>query len=149
MSVAAGLLLTVVAAPSAGVEARPDARVADALRILHAWDAARAAAYVRADPVTLRALYLPDSTAADADVRILRRYTARGVRVGWLATQVFAVRVTERTATRLRLRVVDRVVGAAAAPARCVRLPLEPPTRRVVELRWDGARWRVAAVSPR
>jgi hypothetical protein len=152
-SAASGVVLTLAATGAAGgpagAAAEPAGRLGSALDVLHAWDAARAAAYARGDPAALRGLYLPGSTAADADVRMLRRYAERGVRVGWMATQVFRARVLTRSAVTVRLRVVDRVVGAVAAPARCLRLPARPPARRVVELRWDGARWRVAAVSRR
>jgi hypothetical protein len=153
-SAVGGLVLALLVPPAAAGPVRADRadrvdRVAGALRILHGWDAARASAYVRDDPAGLRALYLPGSTAAEADVRLLRRYAERRARIGWLATQVFAVRVVQRTPTSVRLRVVDRVVGAATTPARCVRLPVEPPAARVVDLRWDGARWRMAAVRAR
>jgi hypothetical protein len=118
-----------------------------AARVLAAWDDARAAAWTARDPGALRRLFLRGSTAADADARLLRRYTAHGVRWTRLDTQRFSVSVLRRSDVRLRLAVVDRVVGAASTPRRCLPLLAAAPARRVVELRSSAGRWVVAAVS--
>jgi hypothetical protein len=156
----AGLLLVVLEVVAAGAAGGPTGGPTgeptrgshptgpvSAVRVLGAWDAARAAAWTARDPRALRALYLPGSTAAEADAALLRRYAARDVRLGWFGTQRFSVRVLHRSAGRLRLAVVDRVVGAASTRVRCLPLPVERPVRRVVELRRVDARWLVAAVS--
>ncbi len=118
-----------------------------ALAVLHRWDARREAAWARADPAALRRLYVPGSTAAEADVRLLRRWSARGLLVRRLRTQVFSAAVRSRSPASLRLRLLDRVAGGEVSDGRrVVRLPAGPPVLRVVELRRDGGRWRVAAV---
>ena len=134
------LLALALAAPP------PGAGVRRALEALHAWDAARAAAYGHADTTALRALYVAGSSAGTADVALLRAYTARGYRVTVLRPQVFSVSVLPARAGRLRLRLVDRVTGAVQGPHGCALLPADPPRLRTVELRRVAGGWRVASV---
>lgn len=125
-----------------------------AASVLRSWDAGRAAAYARGDLTALRRLYTPGSEAGRADVRLLRSYLARGLRVDDLRVQLLSVRVVgprSRPPGHLRLRVVDRVAGATVVDdetgTRQV-LPRDRATERVVVLRRaaTGA-WRVASVS--
>lgn len=121
--------------------------------VLHAWDRARSRAFAAGDVAALRRLYVPGSAAGTSDVRLLRRYLRRGLRVEGMRMQLLAVTVLARSATTLRVRVTDRLVGAAAA-GHGVREPLphDRASTRVVALRHDGGRWRVAWVresSPR
>lgn len=113
--------------------------------MLAAWDARRAAAWAESDPVALASLYVDGAGAGAADVRLLRDYLRRGLRVEGLTTQVLALRVVGRSADRLELVVTDRVVGAQAVGAGApVALPVgRPSTRRVVLVRDDGS-WVVA-----
>lgn len=115
--------------------------------VLAAWDARRAAAWAEGDPAALASLYVDGAGAGAADVRLLRDYLGRGLRVEGLTTQVLALRVVGRSADRLELVVTDRVVGARAVGAGApVALPVgRPSTRRVVLVRDDG-RWVVAEV---
>jgi hypothetical protein len=144
---AAAVLLVAATATASGATAEPGAAEPEGLRVLHAWDASRAAAWTAGDATRLRRLYVPGSSAGAADLRALRAYAARDVRVTNLQTQVFSARLLRRTPTRIRIEVVDRVVGAVSTPARCLALPAERPARRVVDLRLLAGRWRVAAVS--
>lgn len=119
--------------------------------VLRDWDRARAAAYAHGDVAALRRLYLGRSAAGRADARLLRRYLARGLRVEGMRTQLLELCVLDHGPRRLRLRVVERLVGAEAVHRRTgLRQPLPHAAadERVVELRRtpDGA-WRVAGVS--
>jgi hypothetical protein len=119
--------------------------------VLHAWDAARAAAYARGDRDALRRLYAPGSRAGRRDVRVLEAYVDRGLVVRGLRTQVLAVRVRAQEDRRVVLQVTDRVVGGRAVvhgrPAgRGVSLPYDEPSTRVVSLERSAARWRVVSV---
>lgn len=102
--------------------------------VLAAWDERRAAAWASGDAGALAGLYAPRSRSGAADVRLLRAYARRGLRVEGLATQVLGLRVLERSPRRLVLVVTDRVVGGSAVggPAP-VALPADrASTRRVV-----------------
>lgn len=141
--------------PDAAPDPAPDPAVDDAaaaaLRVLHAWDARRADAWAAGSPARLRALYLSGSAAGEADVRLLRGYRSRGLRVTGMRTQVLALHVLEERPHRWRVRVSDRLAGAAVVGAgRRTLLPRDAASTRVVTLvRAPGARWRVAAVTAR
>lgn len=131
-------------------EVAPAAPTADAAAegpsgVLAAWDRRRSAAWATGDVSALRRLYVPGSRAGAADVALLRRYLARGLRVDGLTTQVLALRVVERSPDRLVLRTTDRVVGAVAVgPDGAVALPVaRPGTREVVLARSADGGWRV------
>lgn len=128
--------------------ADPDAPAPESpAAILARWDARRAAAWERGDAEQLAGLYVAGSRAGAADVRLLRRYASRGLRVADLQTQVLALDVVTRGPERLHLVVTDRVVGGTAVGrGRSVRLPRDrPSTRRVVLVLVDG-RWLVDRV---
>jgi hypothetical protein len=130
---------------SAGQPARSGA--AD---VLAAWDERRSAAWAAGDAGALEELYADGSGAGAADVRLLRDYRRRGLRVEGMTTQVLALRVTHRSPDGLEVVVTDRVVGAeavrAAGSGAVVALPVgRPSTRRVVLVR-EGATWLVAEV---
>jgi len=117
------------------------------LSVLRAWDRQRAAAYADGDPDALRALYRPGSDVGDRDVRLLRKYAARGLRVTGLQAQVLAADIRTRRPDRLVLAVTERVTGAVAVGGGGrVRLPQGMPRDRVVVLVRRGDRWVVAAV---
>jgi hypothetical protein len=130
------------AAPSPAAPAAP-AHAPGA--VLAAWDERRAAAWARGDAAALADLYAPESRSGAADVRLLRSYARRGLRVEGLTTQVLGLRVVERSPRRLVLVVTDRVVGGwAVGGAAPVALPADrASTRRVVLARQRG-RWVVA-----
>src|SRR5688500_15295196 len=89
------------------------------------WQARTLSAERALTVAALRALYARRSSAGRRDVRLLRRYAARGLRVSGLETQLLAVRVTDgsdRTG-RLVLKVTDRVAGAVAVRG-STRVPL-------------------------
>jgi hypothetical protein len=119
-----------------------------ALRVLHAWDERRAAAYSSGSVRLLRTLYAPGS-AAGSDVRLLRRYLGRGLRVTGMRMQLLALTVLDRRPGLLRLRVTDRLYGATAVGVggRRVRLPRDQASVRVLELRKVRRSWRMVTVT--
>lgn len=134
------------AAPRSGVTAVAGSPAA----VLAAWDARRARAWSRGDAASLRALYVAGSAAGAADVRLLRRYAARGLRVEGLQTQVLDLEVLEETPDRLRLLVTDRLVGGLAVGRGArARLPRDRPTTRQVVLVRAGRTWLVRSVGER
>lgn len=113
--------------------------------VLAAWDERRATAWAGGDAAALADLYAPGSRSGAADVRLLRAYAGRGLRVEGLTTQVLGLRVVEQSPRRLVLVVTDRVVGGSAVVgAAPVALPADrASTRRVVLVRRRGT-WVVA-----
>lgn len=137
---------TAVGGPREGTAPRTD--LVHALEVLHDWDARREQAWAGADEEALRSLYLRDSAAGRADARLLRAYATRGLVVRRIVTQVFAVRVLDRGARTLRLRVFDRVAGGQLLHrGDAVPLGSSPPVTRTIELRLFSGRWLVASIS--
>jgi hypothetical protein len=123
--------------------------VAQALRVLASWDGRRGDAYAAGSAAALGRLYVPGSSAGAADVRLLRAYRSRGLRVVGLRTQVLALVVEQRAGNRWRLRVTDRVVGAVAVSGgRRLPLPRDASSVRVVTLvRSPGRGWQASSVA--
>jgi hypothetical protein len=115
--------------------------------VVHAWDDRRAAAWAAGDVAGLRALYTDGSVAGRRDAAMLRAWTARGLRVSGLRTQLLRVEVRARAPGRLVLEVTDRVAGGVAVPGR-VTLPWDRPTAHVLVFRRVGDRWRVSSARP-
>jgi hypothetical protein len=116
--------------------------------VLRAWDAARERAWTEGDPAALRRLYTPGSVAGRRDVAMLQAWSARGLRLTALSTQVLRLQVVVERDRRLVLVLTDRV---ARAEADGVPLPDDQSsTRRLVLVRAAAADapWQVAAVSP-
>jgi len=120
-----------------------------AVTVVRAWDDARAEAWARGDPLRLAALYTPASVAGRRDVAMLRTWTARGLVVRGLRTQLLSVRELGRTLTIWTLLVTDRLAGGVAVGRGERRpLPRDGVSVRTVRLRLLDGRWRVAAVLP-
>ncbi|MCZ4500108.1 MAG: hypothetical protein JWQ74_2663 [Marmoricola sp.] len=120
-----------------------------AIAVLHAWDGRRSAAWLAGDVRALATLYLPGSAAGTRDVALLSAYTARGLRLTGMRTQVLSVRTVRSSANRIAVEVVDRVVDASVDDGTAVRrLPTGQPERRRLDLRRVGTTWVVAAVRP-
>jgi len=123
----------------------PPSSGARALAVLRGWDRRRAAAWEAGDPAALSALYLPRSRTGTRDVRDLRRWVGRGLRVVGLRQQVTSLRVVRRTPRRLVVVVTDRTVdGIAVGRGRRTAVPTSAWTVHRVVLRRPGRRWRVA-----
>jgi len=123
--------------------------VAPEVDVLRSWDLRRASAYSRGDVASLRALYVDGARAADADARMLREYTRRGLRLEGMQMQILAVEVLARRTGLWRLRVTDRLVGAVAiGPSGHNRLPRDQASTNVVTLVRSPSddEWRVASV---
>jgi hypothetical protein len=132
--------------PRVPVETR---RTADALALLHAWDRRRSHAWARSDPAALADLYTRGSRTGRHDRAMLAAYTARGLRVTSLHTQLLGARLRSWTPRRVTLEVVDRVVGAHAVGGGVrITLPRDRPSTRVVSLRRVAGTWCVAEVRP-
>lgn len=131
--------------PSA--EPRSSDDLADALGVLRAWDARRAAAWRAKDPAVLRALYVPGSSALAGDLALLRAYADRGLVVRRLEAQVFAAQVLHRSPRVLRLRVHDRTSATVRGGSGQESVRVSDPAQRILELRRIGAAWRMASVS--
>ena len=117
--------------------------------VLRGWDRRRARAYAKGDLTALRRLYVAGAGAAGQDLRMLRAYTRRGLRVEGMRMQLLEVKVLVERPDRYRLRVTDRLVGAlAVAPGTRWRLPRDRASTRVVTLERASADapWLVAAV---
>ena len=161
LRVVVAVVLTLVAAvlvvALVKVEQRPEAVAGPAtgspetaaLRVLRGWDERRAAAYARGSVRGLRELYVPGSEAGAADLRVLRLYQARHLRVSGMRMQVLGLVVLRTRPRAWRLRVTDRLVGATAVgAAHRLRLPHDRASTRVVSLMRGGdGRWRVATVA--
>ena len=120
--------------------------VARAARVLRAWDDARAAAYSRGSTSKLRWLYVDG--AGVSDLRLLRDYARRDLRIVRMEVQVLAVDVLGHTPQTWRLRVTDRLSRVVVAAGRSTRtvLPRDQASTRIVHLVRRGETWRVAAV---
>ena len=154
----AGLVLLRPEAPSADTAApapapgghagEGDEAGGTARAVLASWDARRSRAWTTGDVAALRRLYVPGSRAGRGDVRMLRAYAARGLRVRGLGTQVLALRVVRESPRLLELVVTDRVTGGeAVGRGRPLALPADRPSTRRLLLRRVGGRWLVDEVS--
>lgn len=128
----------------AQVDATPQRR---ALRVLREWDAARATALARGDRGGLVRLYPPGSGLARADVRLLRRYERRGLRLTTVRHQVVDVDVTVSRPRHVQLTVVDRlaVVGVADSIGQERRLAASQLSRHELRFERHGGGWRLSS----
>ena len=111
-------------------------------------DIARAEALANGNVTDLRSVYA-DAAAAAPDVRLLKRYAARGLRVVGAGMVRGQCRVVARSAFRVELDVTERLAQAwAVAPTgESTRLPRDEASRHRVVLTGDDAeRWRIASV---
>lgn len=117
-----------------------------ALRRLSAWDAARADAYAAGSVAALRDLYV--GTVGAADMRVLRSYLRRGLRVQGMQMQIVGLSVLGHQPGRWRLRVTDRLHHAVAVGhGQRIVLPSDRPSSRVVVLvKGADATWRASAI---
>ena len=121
----------------------------EAAAVVHAWDQRRAQAWAAGDVAALGALYVPGSAAGRADLRMLRAWRSRDLRVTGMHCQLLSVVVRRSSSTQLDLLVTDRLVGGVAV-GRGVRRPLprdRSSTWRLLLVRGAGE-WLVAQASP-
>lgn len=119
----------------------------EAVTVLRSWDRARSQAWASGDLADLRALYVDGSSAGERDAAMLRSWTARGLRVTGLNTQLLAVREVRRTGSSWVVRVTDRVVGGVVVGSReRLPLPVDAASTRVIHWERDQGDWQVASV---
>jgi hypothetical protein len=120
------------------------------LTVLHAWDERRAAAWAAGNASALAALYTPGSPAGSADLKLLRRYAERGLRVRGMRMQVLGARTLTVRPHLLELEVIDRLASAVVFriddPQVLGRLPSDAATTHRLVLRRVDGRWLVARV---
>ncbi|GAB4004995.1 hypothetical protein [Nocardioides ultimimeridianus] len=136
------------AAPRPVADVAPAARSAGpvaavrALVVLRDWDRARAHAWAHGDATALRRLYADRSAAGRRDLAMLRRWSARGLRVRGMSMQLLGVRLEVRTARRIVLVVTDRLVAAyAVGGGHRYPLPHDNASTRRLEFRRVEGRW--------
>lgn len=123
-------------------------RTAEALSLLREWDHRRSQAWTDGDAGALADLYTRASHTGRRDCAMLAAYAARGLRVTRLRMQVLEASVRSWTASRIRLEVTDRMVGAEAVGGGLrIPLPRDRPSMRVISLRWISGAWRVEEVT--
>lgn len=143
-SAAAGPAVIAPAARSVSV-----VRAVSSLAVLRDWDRLRAQAWAAGDAGGLRQLYVRGSSAGVDDVRMLRSWTGRGLRVTGMTMQVLRVELRRRTAGRLTLVVTDRLADARAAAGTAtegVALPRDRPTTRRLTFHKVRGAWLLATV---
>jgi len=115
--------------------------------VLGGLDVARAEALADGNLTDLRSLYA-QSNAAAPDVRLLKRYAARGLRVVGAGMVRGQCRVVARTSSRVELDVTERLAPAWAVSTagEIIRLPRDEPSRRRVVLAGGRGDWQIASV---
>jgi hypothetical protein len=118
-----------------------------ALDVLRDWDGRRRRAWSAGDVDGLRELYVPGSVSGRRDVRMLRAYAARGLRVTGLRMQVRGAGLVRAGPGRAVVAVTERLVGAVARRGgRSVALPRDHYSHRLVRLRREAGEWLVVEV---
>lgn len=97
----------------------------------------------------LRSVYLPGSVQLAQDVRMLRAYLRRGLRVSGVRTRCMVVTLERQLPNRASLVVVDALGEAVAHDAQgsAQPLPHDLPTRHRIRLVMTAAGWRIAGIS--
>ncbi|NYG57293.1 hypothetical protein BJ980_000216 [Nocardioides daedukensis] len=116
-------------------------------RVLAGWDERRAAAWAIGSVTDLRALYVEGSAAGRVDVRMLKAWLRKGVRVEGMQTQVLDFTVVSHTSDELVLDVTDRLSGGVAVGAGDeIALPVDRADRRRIALVRRQGEWLVSSV---
>lgn len=132
-------LLTLSGAVGSGPAATP----CEALELL---DARRSVAYAVGSSELLASVYTPGSSAGDEDARVLDSYRDRGLVVVGAQMEMLSCSVSDRSAHRVELAVVDRLGRAVAMDTEAGEvspLPRDRATERVVTLVRHGSQWRI------
>ncbi len=136
-----------VGAPGSGSPAAGVALTVQALAVLRDWDDRRRRAWSSGDVDGLRELYVPGSVSGRRDVRMLRAYAARGLRVTGARMQVRGARLVRAGPGWAVVAVTERLVGAVARRGgRSVALPRDHYSHRLVRLRREAGEWLVVEV---
>lgn len=124
----------------------PEAR---AVRVLHRWEAARAAAWSTTDARALARLYVAGSRTGHLDVDALAGWRRRGLRVTGLREQVSSMRLVVERRSRIVVDLTVRTVDGVAVGRRGARRPLPSSAWSSVrlELRRTHGSWRVVEAS--
>jgi hypothetical protein len=140
---------TAATASATPVDTRGRVERERAVRVLREWDARRSAALAAGDTAALRRLYVDASPLARQDVRVLRRYQERGVRLTSVSQQVASVRVRVSGRRVVEVGVVERLAVAGVRPVGSGAEPRTLATTRYVrrELRFvrSAGGWRLSS----
>jgi hypothetical protein len=112
-------------------------------------EAMRVAAFERADPAQLAAVYAPGAPAYQIDLATVRSLLSRGLHAAGFSATVEQVGVEASTATTERLRVVDRLSSYTLVDAGgrvAGRGAARPATAFTMTLVDVAGAWRVAAI---
>jgi len=119
-----------------------------AAALLHGLDGVRAEAFRTGDASVLKSVYPERSELLEADTRLLRTYTDRGMTLRGGRIELLATDVVRHDRSEVVLDVVERL-----GPTRVVLdgggtrvLPRDLPSRRRVTLRDTAEGWRIVAV---
>ena len=114
---------------------------------LGALDVARAEALANGNLTELRSVYA-DSAVAAPDVRLLKLYAARGLRVVGAGMVRGECRVVARSASHVELDVTERLARtwAVGPTGESTRLPRDEVSRHRVVLTGGAGRWQIASV---
>jgi hypothetical protein len=110
-------------------------------------DVARAEALADGNLTNLRAVYAHPA-AAEPDVRLMKRYATRGLRIVGAGMVRAACRVVARAGDRVELDVTERLAQswAVGPTGTSTRLPSDENSRHHVVLTGNDGRWRIASV---
>ncbi len=114
-------------------------------------DERRNAALANVDLTALADVYAADSAPLARDASLVRQLAAARAHAEGLRLEARSVRLTRRTANRVTLRVVDRLLAydIVGADGRVLeRRPGRSEKAWTVELVPAGDGWRIAAVKP-
>ena len=110
-------------------------------------DVARAEALANGNLTDLRSVYA-HAAAAEPDVRLLKRYAARGLRIVGAGMVRGECRVVTRATSRVELDVSERLARswAVGPTGESVRLPRDEASRHRIVLTGGVGRWQIASV---
>jgi hypothetical protein len=115
-------------------------------QVLDRLDEARCRAFAHLRPELLTRVYVAGSTVLHREQAVLHDYRDRGIRLLGVRLHRTSLRLASTLRGQVTLRVVERLrPTTAVVGSRRVRLPVDAPTLRVLQLVRDGPGWRIAA----
>ena len=134
-------------APADVDEVAPAPDEPHALRVLHAWDDRRSAAYGQGDVAALRDLYVPRSRAGRRDAEILRQYAERDLVVRHLRVQVLRFDARRDGPRLVEVAVREKVSGTVRGRGTRWALPYDRADSHVLVLVRRHGSWRLLSAT--